>query len=777
MDLENWYKKTNNTQTAITENFMTEIGNEMYELLLDYISTVPFIQNLISKDRPYVNDLERWDFPDLDKTNKDKTLIRKLDPNGRIRVEFDNPHILEDVDYFRQSAITFERTGEYTSLMPSANPYSDYMKFWAEEIRRCWYGMTRPSDGEWITGYHYFYLNYCPILASVKNNKTQRTERRKVLPTFYDGDYWFFHYIERARVNDQHTVCLKKRGAGYSLKGGGQLARNFVLGESEYVNEGAVSLAIANEREYLTKDGVLNKFIDVVDHCSENTPFPTRRELKDSWQSMTWIMGYKDPETGVEKGTKNSVMGITLKNDPERARGKRAIFILWEEFGKFDNSLKAWGIGRPSVEDGEAVFGLMSAYGTGGTATAAFTGLRELFYNPTGYNVYSIKNVYDKNAKSNAICGFFHAGYLNQVGYIDENGNSDVIGGICAVLRKRLLTKYNSSDPATLTQSIAEMALTPQEAIMKVGGSIFPTTDIKDYLEDCRININRFTESHLVGDLTINNAGEVEFIVNFDKKPIRTYKADKDNPEGAIEIFSKPYVDKSTKRPPAGRYIAGIDPIDNDYIANGSLGSIFIFDLWTDEVVAEYTGRPQLADDFYEICRRLLLYYNAIGNYENNIKGLFGYFNGKNALNLLADTPEMLKDVEQKRYTLFGSRAKGTRTTQEITNEGLRLQKSWMLSPVPMIDEITGEERQTIKLRKFRSLGYLEELYEYNLDGNFDRVMAMNMVMFLRQERLLYLETTKNSNDILHKKVETDEFFRMEYDDKFVNKDIDKYEI
>lgn len=754
--------QVNKLQTPLSEKYLDGLGEELRELLLDYLVNVEFVANLISPNRKHAKDLDRWDLPDIDKVDEDGNLVRKIIPNGRIRVDLADPHILEDMDYFRQAAIQYETTKVYTTLTPSRNPYSAYQKHWREEARRCREGYVRESDGEWVTGYHYFYLNYSPIMKSVRDPETQMVERLQRLPDFYDGDYWFFHYIERARKNGQHTVCLKKRGAGYSLKGGSQLARNFILGETEKVNKNVVSLALANEREYLTKDGVLNKFIDVADFCSNHTPFPARRELKDSWQSMTWMMGYKDPDSGTEEGTKNQVMGITLKNDPERARGKRCMFMLWEEFGKFDNSLKAWGIGRPSVEDGEYVFGLMSAYGTGGTATAAFHGLRELFYNPSGYNVYGLKNVYDKKSNG-ALCGFFHAGYLNQTGYMDKNGNSDVVGGLVAVLKKRLLTKYNSSDPSALTQAIAEMALTPQEAIMKVGGSIFNTVAIKAYLEECRINEKHFVSMHSTGDLIIDDRGEVKFIPNFDKIPIRTYKSEKDNREGAIEVFAHPVIDKNLKKPKPNRYIAGIDPIDTDFLKDGSLGSIIVFDTWTDEIVAEYTGRPALSEDFYETCRLLLLYYNAEANYENNLKGLFGYFNNKNCLNLLADTPEHLRDVDQQRYMAIGNRAKGTRTTKEVINEGLRLQLAWQSSPAYSYDETTGEEVETIKLRTIRSLGYLEELYEFNPEGNFDRISAMNMVMLLRQERHKLIESSRGVSTETYR--EEDDFFRENYDD------------
>ena len=749
--------ETNKVNTTFTDEMLNSLTKEERDTFLEYIHSIEFVNNLISPDRKYANQLKRYEEPNLDPTIGDL----KESKDGKIRIDFANPHILENIDYFRGPALCFEKHKKYTLLMPSKNPYSEYVKFWDSEIRKCWYGMVRPEDGEWITGYHYFYLNYVRISKNIIIPGTKRADRVESFPEFYDGDYFFFHYLERARMYGKHTCTLKKRGSGYSFKGGAKLARNFILGETEKANTGVNSFAIANEKEYLTKDGVLNKFINIVDFCGSHTPFPRRKELKDSWNLMHWIMGFKDPETGLEKGTKNQVMGITLKNDPERARGKRGVLIEWEEFGKFNDAIKAWNIGRPSVEADGFAFGLMNAYGTGGTKGAAFEGLRELFYNPNGYNVMFIDNVFDKNTKQGSKCAFFHATYLNAENKMDKNGNSDVTRALLDIIKDRILIKYNSRDPATLAQSIAEKPITPQEAIMKVGGSIFPKTDILDYLEECRIHEAKFTSEHLVGDLILISNHEVKFELNPNKIPIRKYTPDVSNVEGAIEIYKPPEADSNNSIPPY-RYIAGIDPVDNDYISSGSLASILVFDMWTDQIVAEYTGRPNLAEDFYETCRRLLLYYNAQGNYENNIKGLFGYFNNKNALYLLCDTPQYLRDIEEVKNTLYGNRSKGTRTTEGVKAEGKRLQKSWMLRPYEYING-SGEEVNTINLRTIRSLGYLEEAYEWNDEGNFDRISAMDMVMILREDRLKLINTQQNQ--IEYK--EEDDFIAKNFDNKY----------
>jgi hypothetical protein len=85
------------------------------------------------------------------------------DDEGKIIIDVTEPHILENTDYFRPSALKFKKDGRYTDLRPNKNPNSEFGKWIREEIRRCYEGYVRPSDGEWITGDMYFFLNYCPI--------------------------------------------------------------------------------------------------------------------------------------------------------------------------------------------------------------------------------------------------------------------------------------------------------------------------------------------------------------------------------------------------------------------------------------------------------------------------------------------------------------------------------------------------------------------------------------------------------------------------------------
>ena len=183
----------------------------------------------------------------------------------------------------------------------------------------------------------------------------------------------------------------------------------------------------------------------------------------------------------------------------------------------------------------------MLAGGTGGVEGASFEGSEKLFYQQSAYEIYGIPNVFDRNANGDTLCGFFWGGYLNRNGCYDENtGEPDVIKALIQILQNRYKIKYSSADPNAITQKKAEEPITPQEAIMRTEGTVFPVSDLKDYLESIMIKRDTFLAEHYVGELIRDSPGKVKWKLNSDKYPIRSYDKDTSNREGCLEIFEMP---------------------------------------------------------------------------------------------------------------------------------------------------------------------------------------------------------------------------------------------
>lgn len=756
----------NKYQTELTEELVNSLPQEVQDQLFDIINNVEFVKRLISPTREYAKD-------------------RPRDDRGRIIVDLANPHILEDMDYFRPSAIHYEKYGTFTNLRPNANPNSEYGKWVREERRRIWDGYVRESDGEWVTGYMYWFLNYSPMMLSKireykdkngKKRKSKRADRVEALPECWEGIYWRFHCLDQASngglynnfEGSQHMAELASRGKGKSYSLASILNHIFVVGENEEAHEKVKGIVTAYQKEYLTKDGVLNKFVDMANFCATNTQFP-RKRLKNSLQEMTWIMGYKDVELDIERGTQNTVLGVSSKDDESKLRGKRAAKILIEEFGTFPRLVDLYNVLLPSVQEGDIVFGQIYMLGTAGDNESDFAGAQEIMYNPKGYNMYALPNVFDKYNQGKPYFVFFFPGYVNRKGCYNENGVSDVIKALIEILMNRYRVKYNSTDPNTIIKTIAEVPITPAEAIVKTGVNMFPVADLTERIGQLDANPTEYDDVY-VGDLVFNKDGQVEYKPT-SATPIRDFPHKDNKIKGAIEIYQLPEIDRNTGKPYNDRYILGADPYDDDESNTMSLGSIFVLDLWTDRIVAEYTGRPPFADDYYEICRKLCLFYNGRLNYEYNKKGLFSHFSTRNSLYLLTDVLDFLKEKQMMKDG-YGNKSKGTNASPAINAYARSRLRSWLLAPVPIMQTIDGEEKEVMVPRLFtvRNRALLKELINYNSEGNFDRISAMGMLMLLREDRMIRYQgdVSKEKQERANNSYDgNDPFFKRNYDFRF----------
>lgn len=736
---------TNKYQTPITKELLSQYPKEVQEQFLDFVNNVPFIRNLISPTRPYAKDCKR-------------------DETGKIIIDLTNPILHENMDYFRPTALHYQKYKKVCNLRPNPNPNSEYGKWIREEVRRCYEGYVRESDGEWITGDMYFFLNYCPILLT-KIKEGRRAGRIWDFPEFWEGHYCKFHYINIARNNGHHGAELAARGRGKSYSLASMLAKRFILGESKEVNREVKCLVTAYQKEYLTKDGILNKFQSYIDFCAQNTEFPSKR-IKSSLQDMSWTMGYIELDTGTRRGTLNEVLGISSKDDESKLRGKRGVLIALEEWGSFPNLLGLYGNLRPSVEEGDSVFGLIYAQGTAGDDTSDFAAAQEIMYNPLGYNMEPIPNVYDKEGQGKKYFTYFFPGFLNRKGCYDKDGNSDVVKAIFEILMSRYNVKYNSSDINSITKAIAEIPITPQEAILRTTGNIFPVTELNNRLNEIDNNPSFYDQTY-VGDLELNNKGEVEFVATNDR-PIREFPLKDNNAKGAIEIYEMPI--KIKDKIPNERYILSLDNVENDSAQSMSLGSILVLDLWTDRIVAEYTGRPMFADDLNEIARKMCIFYNGKIMVENNKKNTFAYFSRMNSLHLMADCPEYLKQKQIIKYSTFGNSSKGITGTPAIFNFAYTLIRDWLLKPITINKEENGEEvSYTVpNLHFINNRALLKELILCNPDINVDRIKSLCQLMLYREEKMiLYQNNISNAqNKDSSKDLANDPYFTENYDEK-----------
>lgn len=633
---------------------------------------------------------------------------------------------IKNSDKFRGPALQYLATGHYCQYPEGT---SEFFAYWDEQMDRCKYGYTA-DDGDFISGYNYFYLNFCPIqriiyntITNVDGSTTIKKTRDLQFPDFYDYDYYFFQAVEQAETEGKHLCALKSRRKGYSYKNAAMACRNY------YLFAGSKTYIYASNKQYLTEDGILTKAWDYMDFIDKNTAWGKKRSVNTQMRKRAGFYTKDEYGNEVELGFKSEIIGVTLKDNPDVVRGKAGKLIIFEEAGSFSELGAAWQIARPSVEQDGMAFGTMIAFGTGGDEDSHFETLKDMFYNPDGYNCLGFDNIWDETP-SDKKCGFFIPQYTN-MDFRDDKGNRlymDVDGNTLRkksleyILTDRRKVIENATNSVAVDRYVAEHCITPQEACLEFGGNIFPKKELQEQL--AKIRINKHLSNHKqVGDLVWNTDGSLKWVI---KKlgDITHYPLKRDDdPTGSIVIWEHPVPDA-----PIGLYILGVDPYDHDQSGTNSLGSTFVykrfqsFENYYDIIVAEYTGRPQTAEEYYENLRKLAIYYNGRIMYENERKGLFPYFTAKHCDYLLADQPDIISDIVGNSKV---QRKKGCHMNKQIKQWGEGLIKDWLNE-----EQAPGKKN----LHNILSEPLLEELISYNDTGNFDRVMALMQVMIYREQ-------------------------------------------
>lgn len=494
------------------------------------------------------------------------------------------------------------------------------------------------------------------------------------------------------------------------------------------------NFVFAYDKKYLEGDGIYQKFLDGMAFIDEHTPFAQPRLITRPAQMLV-KSGYITVEKGkeIEKGYQSIVQGISLKDNPDGARGRAGELILFEEMGKFPGLKKAWDVTHHTVKEGADSLGLMIAFGTGGTRGADFTGAEELFFNPEENDCMRINNKWDDGADG-TWGGFFVPIYANLRGFIDKDGNSLIDEAIAYENRQREIKKKGSKSSNTYTQYIAETPFKPREAVMSFDMNLLPTQELIEQKNS--VEVGKRWQFGTAGIL-YESDGQVKFRMDADAQPIYRYPHNNsDNLDGAVVVYEAPF--RINGEVPNDLYILCHDPYAQDTSSDTSkmsLGAAYVIKrnntlspTMNECIVASYVGRPQTLDDYNRNLFLLAEYYNAKIGFENDRGDVIGYAKRFKKLHLLEEQFSFLDKKELQGRT---RRPYGMNMTQRRKEDGEIYLRDWLLTPISNYDDGS----QTLVLHTIVDPALLEELIRYNKKGNFDRVMALMIGMYHLKEK------------------------------------------
>lgn len=660
--------------------------------------------------------------------------------------------MLTNTHLFQEQANTFRKDGIYINAPKNSIGYREY---WDEMTKRCTEGIT--IGDLWIPGSYYFYLNFTQILRKVDGVK----EKRMDFPRFTDVDLEFFLLYERAIKEDKGLILVKPRRTGFSYKVRSLASHKYTFTRNSSTIIGAFDSKYSNTTMAMA--------LDSLNFLNENTAWKKQRNPDTSEYIKARYQKELPNGTKIWAGSMSQMEAITFKNNPFASAGKSVSLFIFEEAGLFDNIIESYNISEPTWKDGDAMIGIPLIFGSAGDMEGGTVQFHQMFYDPEAYNLLALDNIWDEG-KANTKCGWFFPASKQRFGkykdvskkypeyggveMVDKDGNSLEFLGKQSVLDERERKKFSEK---AFKDHKTQYPLNLFEAFLRNTGVYFPAIDLAYRLAEVETD-KILQQSYYTGELMLDSKGSVN-LVPTKGVPIKDFPLkDIDVIEGAMEFYELPKRNSNGVIFP-GRYIIGLDPVDddgNDSLKN-SLQSCIVFDLFTDRIVAEYTGRTRDVKVFYENVRRLAIYYNASINYENNKKGFFGYMNTMNSLYLLADTPSYLKETDLVKGSLGGvNQKKGTPSNSSYMKKHYEdLINSYL------IGQAVDKDEGVLNLHTLKGLALLKELIAYDRIINTDRISALSMVMVLREELMKFVDTQKKP---------TPGFFESRFFKKPINK-------
>ena len=468
-----------------------------------------------------------------------------------------------------------------------------YEEYWARETDRCLYGY-KPKGYNKISGKYYYYLNYYRILG---NDGTKGNRKTLIYPWYRDMDHEYFDLFDQCKEENKGMIVIKARDKGFSYMNSGILAHEFT-----FFPHSEVGIAAGLQ---VTADAFFDKVKKGVNNIHPN--------FRHSWLKDTDTMlksGYKkkNKDGKWETGGYQSVIHCRTMDNPEVYKGERLSVMVFEEAGEFKSLMNAYMSSKACFMDGDLQFGVPIVGGTGGDIEKASKDFMEMYYEADAFNLINI---------------FIPASKV-YYGYFDvKTGQSDMEGAEEKIMEDRTKLQDAGKEKA-YNLHIQNYPMTVEEAFLKTKSNFFDLSLINMQRSKILANVD-FEYQLQTGFLDWNDEGGVDWFADAN---------------GPVKVLHHPMPEVS------GLDIGGIDSFEQDRAGRSeSLGSAIIYRRFMDMdspgdcVVAEYTERPRTAEQFWDNCLKLAVYYNAKMLVEYTKIGILDYFRRNDGLKYLKEKP------------------------------------------------------------------------------------------------------------------------------------------
>jgi len=579
--------------------------------------------------------------------------------------------------------------------------------------------------GTYINPFLYWHLNIWHTEVDIIDDYG-RIAQKYANPLLRDNEWLVTNEIDRAQQEKRGLVILGIRRFAKSVLEASYIAWGATFDEN---SQNIIAGLNAPDIKLIT---------DKIDKGLNFIPEYWRwQRIEDNWKNQV-TLGIKTRSGERIPFSSILIRNLDEGNNEEAIAGTKPRKLIIDEIGKgnFLRGLQA------------AIPGFTTPYGWGCSPILTGTGgdmkkfmdAKSLMFDVDNFNFLTYNNAKDDKR----IHGLFishkyrmEAKDESTLGaYLNEPAKSDLHNVKMLVSDEEKATKITNDNLERLKKAgdriayLKEKMYYPQEV-----DDIFLNEDTNIFdIESAKRQKTRLLNQERTGTPVILFSGEKGIEHEFtDKMPISNFPLkNSDLKEAPVVIYEFPI-----DNPPYGLYVAGVDPYRQGKSAySTSLGSVYIYkrmheisgEKYQDMFVASYCARPDKKETWEEQARFLIKYYNARALCENDDISFIEYMKAKGDAHYLERQPEWLKEIVpnttvKRDYGIHRSAAK-------VIDYLHTCLKKYMESPIFVEKNDAGEViREVLGVSKIFDPVLLEEIIQYNDQGNFDRIVAAELAI------------------------------------------------
>ena len=579
--------------------------------------------------------------------------------------------------------------------------------------------------GTYINPFLYWHLNIWHTEVDIIDSYG-RIAQKYANPLLRDNEWLVTNEIDRAQQEKRGLVILGIRRFAKSVLEASYIAWGATFDEN---SQNIIAGLNAPDIKLIT---------DKIDKGLNFIPEYWRwQRIEDNWKNQV-TLGIKTKSGERIPFSSILIRNLDEGNNEEAIAGTKPRKLIIDEIGKgnFLRGLQA------------AIPGFTTPYGWGCSPILTGTGgdmkkfmdAKSLMFDVDNFNFLTYNNAKDDKR----IHGLFishkyrmEAKEDSTLGeYLNEPASSDLHNVKMLVSNEDKATEITNKNLERLKKAgdriayLKEKMYYPQEV-----DDIFLNEDTNIFdIESAKRQKTRLLQQERTGTpVILFNDGEKIAHEFTDKLPISNFPLkNSDLKEAPVVIYEFPI-----DNPPYGLYVAGVDPYRQGKSAySTSLGSVYIYkrmheisgEKYQDMFVASYCARPDKKETWEEQARLLIKYYNARALCENDDISFIEYMKAKGDAHFLERQPEWLKEIVpnttvKRDYGIH-------RSSQKIIDYLHTCLKKYMESPIFVEKNEAGEViREVLGVSKIFDPVLLEEIIQYNDQGNFDRIVAAELAI------------------------------------------------